>query len=200
MQTSSLVHHLIDLNAGESERTAADVLAPFGATHSATRMAAADAAGFERGRLSGAAEMKRVLAEQDARFTSERDLARRQWTEAEGQKLAGMLDKGMATVRDELALAIAQTMSPFIVGRLREQALEDLTVAAEELVSEHMPLAIEISGPPDLTAALAERLESLATVIRVAAVVTPELRVRVDKRVIETRLNDWIQLIEDALR
>jgi hypothetical protein len=72
--------------------------------------------------------------------------------------------------------------------------------AAEDLVRDGMPTTIEISGPPDLMPVLAQRLEPLATVVRVAAVASPEIRVRIDTRIIETRLADWVAQIEAALQ
>jgi len=72
--------------------------------------------------------------------------------------------------------------------------------AAEELLKDGTPMNVEISGPPDFTPILVKRLEPLATVVRIAAVNSPEIRVRVDTRIIETRLSDWVGQIEGALQ
>lgn len=200
MQTSSLVHHLIDLNTSETERSADSVLAPYGATHSASRMATADAAGFERGRLSAQADVRQLLAEQEARFVRQRATDRQQWVDAQSSVLASRLDEGVAAVRQELAATISKVIVPFIVARLTEQAVGDLVAAADDLVKDSMPLTIEVSGPTDLRAEVVRRLEPLATVVRASPEQATELRVRVDDKILESRLTDWIALIEDVLR
>lgn len=200
MQTSPLVHHLIDLNSSDTERAGANVLAPFGATHSASRIAQADAAGFERGRRASDHELRQALADQHANLTREFEDARRQWVDTEAAKLSQSLEVSIAAVRTDLAATLASTITPFLVGRLRDQAMDDVVGAVEKLVSDGMPLSIEVSGPPDLAGAVAKRLEPLATVVKLAPVASPELRVRVDTRIVETRLNDWLGLIEGALK
>jgi hypothetical protein len=200
MHTSPLVHHLIDLNVSEKENAGGNVLAPFGATHSASRIAAADAKGYERGLRNAESELNKALNEQEARLRAEFETARRQLLEGEASKLASKIDDGLAALRKELATALAQTIAPFVVGRLREQALEDVVTAAEDLVRDGTPLTIEVSGPADFTPVLVKRLENFATVVRIAAVSSPEIRVRVDTRIIETRLSDWVAQIEGALQ
>lgn len=200
MQTSPLVHFLIDLNSSETEQVDSNVLSPFGATHSASRIAAADASGFERGRRAGDQDLRQALADQHAKLTREHDEARRNWVETESARLVTSLEGSIRAIRSEMAASIAKTVAPFLVNKLREQAVEDIVAAAEDLVNDAMPLSIEVSGPPDLAALVTKRLEPLASVVRIAQVATPELRVRVDTRVIETRLNDWISLIEDATK
>ena len=200
MHTSPLVHHLIDLNVGENENAGGNVLAPFGATHSASRIAAADATGYERGLRNAESVLNKALSEQEARLKDEFESARRQLLEGEASKLAAKIDEGMAALRKELGAALAQTIAPFVVGRLREQALEDVVTAAEDLVKDGTPLTIEVSGPADFTPVLVKRLEHFATVVRIAAVSSPEIRVRVDTRIIETRLSDWVAQIEGALQ
>lgn len=200
MHTSPLVHHLIDLNVSERENAGGNVLAPFGATHSASRIAAADATGYERGLRNAESELNKALNEQETRLKGEFETARRQLLDGEAAKLASKIDEGMAALRKELAAALAQTIAPFVVGRLREQALEDVVTAAEDLVKDGTPLTIEVSGPADFTPVLVKRLEQSATVVRIAAVSSPEIRVRVDTRIIETRLSDWVAQIEGALQ
>lgn len=201
MQTSPLVQHLIDLNGDDAapSGTAAGVLAPFGATHSAVRIAAADAAGFERGRQSTDAERAAVLSELETRHAHDLAEARRQWSEAEASRVATHLESSVAAMRVELAAAIARVLVPFVADRLRNDAVEDMVAAAESLVADAMPLTIEVSGPADLTAVLARRLETLGTVVRVAGASDAELRVRADERILETRMKEWLAQIEEAL-
>lgn len=200
MQTSPLMQHLIDLNGDASAPdTGAGVLAPFGATHSALRIAAADAAGFERGRQSTDAERAAVLSDMEARHARELAAARQQWSEAEASRIATHLEHGMAGMRTELAAAMVRALIPFIADRLRNQAVEDMVAAAEDLVADAMPLTIEVSGPADLAAVLARRLEPFGTVVRTAGASDAELRVRADARILETRIKDWLALVEGAL-
>ena len=155
---------------------------------------------YERGLRNAESVLNKALNEQEARLKDEFESARRQLLEGEASKLAAKIDEGMAALRKELAAALAQTIAPFVVGRLREQALEDVVTAAEDLVKDGTPVAIEVSGPADFTPVLVKRLEHFATVVRIAAVSSPEIRVRVDTRIIETRLSDWVAQIEGALQ
>lgn len=200
MQTSPLIQHLIDLNADPGQRSESGVLSPFGATHSQNRIAAAETQGYEKGRRSIEHEMRQTVGDLEARFAQERATIRKEWTDTQAQKMRDQLDEGLAKLRLELFQSLTRTMMPFLVARLREQAVEELTAAAEALVSEGTPPTVEISGPADLTGAIARQLEPLATVVKIALVEAPELRVKVDNRMIETRLKDWLAVVEDVLR
>lgn len=201
MQTSPLTKHLIDLNAEAAQRSeGGGMLSPFGATHSQTKIASAEASGYERGRRSIEHEMRQAVTDLEARFAQERATIRREWTETQAQKLSVQLDEGMARLRLELSQSIAEVLVPFLAARLREQAVEDMTAAAEALVNEGLPPTVEVSGPADLTGAIARQLEPLATVVKIALVETPELRVKVDNRMLETRVKDWLAIVEDVLR
>jgi hypothetical protein len=200
MQTSPLVQHLIDLTPSDAPQSADSSLAPFGATHSASRIAAADKAGFERGRLTVDAELSAKLREQEQRFARDCAALRQQWVEAESERLHAQFLAGMASLRTEMASALAQTMTPFIAARLRSQAAEDLAAMAETLIADAMPLTVEVSGPADLTAVLMRRLEALGTVVRVVPGDATELRVRADARLLQTRVADGLALIEDSLK
>lgn len=200
MQTSPLIQHLIDLNADPGQRSESGVLSPFGATHSQTRIAAAESQGFEKGRRSIEHELRQAVGDLEARFANERATIRKEWTEAQANKMRDQLDAGLARLRLELHQSVTQAIMPFLAARLREQAVEELTAAAEALVNEGMPPTVEISGPADLTAAIARQLEPLATVVKIALVETPELRVKVDNRMLETRFKDWLAVVEDVLR
>lgn len=199
MQTSPLVQHLIDLNSDSEAQQSAGVLAPFGATHSPRRIAAADAAGFERGRRSSETEVVEKLAEIEARYAREQQEARRHWTETEASRLTTQLASSVAELRTEMSTAMARALVPFVEGRLRGHALDDLVAATVALVADAMPLTIEVSGSDDLAAILSRNLEPYGTVVRSVSSSTGELRVRADTQVLETRIKDWLATIEASL-
>ena len=108
------------------------------------------------------------MSDQEARLRGEFEAARRRLVEGEARILEAKLEAGIEATRQDTAAAIARTLAPFIAGRLRDQALNDVVAAAEDLVRDSMPTTIEISGPADLMPVLAQRLEPLATVVRVS--------------------------------
>lgn len=200
MQTSPLSRHLVAIATGSVDETAS-VLAPNGATHSVARLAAAESAGYERGRQAAAADSTRALVRLEQDISERHALARRQWVEHEADRLTASVAESTAVLKREFGEAIARSIVPFAMSRLRQEALDEIAAAAAELVNEAMPLAIEISGPDDLTAALRQRLEHVSTVMRVVPDgSSSELRVRVDTAVIQTRLQEWTRLLEEVLQ
>lgn len=200
MQTSSLIQHLVDLNTAEAEQSQKGTLAPFGATHSASRLSKAEEAGYERGRASLQAEMRQAVLDMktdaDARLRDHRE----QWVEKEAEKLASDVEAGLAKVRLEMAESLTRMLLPFLAGRLEEAALEEIAVAAGGVINECAGVTVELSGREDLSRDLAGRLEMSADYVKVSPDEKPEVRVKIDSTLLETRLADWLKDIEGALR
>lgn len=198
MQTSPLARHLVPIQTTADEDVS--VLAPHGATHSAVRLNAAETAGYERGRqVTEAAVAERMLALERA-FVEARALERQAWIDQEAERLAASIGESLAAVKHDTGAAIARAVIPFVARRLRADAVDEIAASAEDLVNESMPLAIEISGPEDLVAALQKRLEKGSAVVRIVDGDTAELRVKVGSGVLQTRLKEWSELLEEVLR
>lgn len=200
MQTSSLIQHLVDLNSNEAEQSRQGTLAPFGATHSASRLSKAEAVGFERGRATVQDDMQRALSEQRAEADHALIEARKRWIEDEAIKLAADVEAGLEKVRQEMAASLTRALVPFLAGRLEEAALEEIGAAAGAVVNESAGVTIELAGREDLTQALAGRLEMAADYVKVTQQDQAEVRAKIDSTLLETRLADWLKDIEGALR
>ena len=132
----------------------------------------------------------------DARLRDHRE----QWVEKEAEKLASDVEAGLAKVRLEMAESLTRMLLPFLAGRLEEAALEEIAVAAGGVINECAGVTVELSGREDLSRDLAGRLEMSADYVKVSPDEKPEVRVKIDSTLLETRLADWLKDIEGALR
>jgi hypothetical protein len=200
MQTSPLARHLVTIGTSQAAVDAADVLAPHGATHSIARLAAAESEGYERGRAMAEAALAQRFQEQERHLDERLDAMRREWVAQQADHLERTLAESVTAMQAELADAVARTLLPFVERRLRQDALDEIALATEDLVKESLPLSIELSGPADLTSELAKRLDGLSTVCRVVANAGVELRVRAENKVLQTRIREFCEMLEDAVR
>lgn len=197
MQTSPLARHLVSL--GDAAE-ASSVLAPQGAMHSAARLKTAELAGFERGRQAAETGVEQRLLALKQQHADEQESARLRWSHSVADRLAGDLAASIVTIKRELSDTIAHGILPLVARRLQDDAVEELSRAALELVNESVPLAVDISGPLEMTSILARQMEQLSTVVRIVPGDQAELRVRVDSSVLQTRLKEWTSLIQEAMQ
>lgn len=163
------------------------------------------AAAREEGRRAGAALAQEAV---QAAVTAERDAAaaalseaRQHWVEAESAVLARAITAQAEALETRLAQSLARVLQPFLAEALRQEAIGDLHATLASILADGLSGTLEVAGPADLVAALARRLDLPPGRLTVESNDSPDLRVRTNGTVIETRLKAWGEriaaLVED---
>jgi hypothetical protein len=165
-----------------------------------TRLAQA----YERGKAQGAAEAAETLAarlrQAEAAAEGRIAAARAEWLAHESGRLAERLEAGLREVELAVADATARILKPFLLDRVRAEAVESLAATIADVVRYRDGARVEIAGPADLAARVAERIAALGVEADVREAEGPDVRVSIGLTALETSLATWLARIEGAVR
>jgi hypothetical protein len=182
---------------GSRSKATADTRAP-------TAVAADLEQAFERGRATAAAEAEEALAARlrEAEHAVEGRIAaaRADWVAQESARLAGRLEAALREIDSVLTDAVARILKPFLVERVRAEAVETLAATIADVVRHRDGARVEIAGAADLTAAVAERIGALGIGADVREAEGCDVRVSIGLTALETSLAAWMTRIEEAVR
>ena len=117
--------------------------------------------------------------------------ARQLWVEAESAALAGAFAEQIRALEAGLARSVARVLQPFLTDALRQEAIRALHATLASLVADDQAGTLAVTGPADLVAALVGRLDLPPDRVTVTPDGGPDLRIRTNGTVIETRLRAW---------
>jgi hypothetical protein len=99
-----------------------------------------------------------------------------------------------------IADKVARILVPFLAEALRRQVVDDLTQTVSTILAGADAPALRLSGPPDLVAALRERLAGHAAAIDCVAADAADVTLVADRdTIIESRLQAWGERLHRAL-
>ncbi|MBE7198864.1 MAG: hypothetical protein INR70_13825 [Parafilimonas terrae] len=153
------------------------------------------AAARAEGLREGAAAVREAV---EAAVAAEREAAaaalaeaRQHWVEAESTILASAIAEKARELEERLAQSLARVLRPFLTEALRQEAIRDLQATLASLLADDQAGTLAVSGPADLVAALTQRLTLPPDRITVTAGGGPDLRIRLNGTLVETRLGAW---------
>jgi hypothetical protein len=157
------------------------------------------AAAREEGRRDGEARARQaaqaaVEAERDAAAAALAE-ARRLWVEAESAALVEALTAQIRALETRLAESLTRVLQPFLIEALRREAIDALHATLATLVADDASGTLALTGPADLAEALARRLDLPPGRLVVSTDGGPDLRVRMNGTVVETRLQAWAECL-----
>lgn len=163
------------------------------------------AAARDEGRREGEALAARAA---QAALAAEREAAaaalaetRRSWVAAEAAVLASALTEQIQAAEARLADSLARVLRPFLTEALRQDAVREVRALLTSLAADDRAGTVTIAGPADLTEALARHLDLPPGRLTVVGDGRPDLRIRMNGTLIETRLQAWGErlaaLVED---
>ena len=163
------------------------------------------AAAREEGRREGEAQARQAAqaAAGAERAAAEAALveARRLWVEAESAALAAAVTAQLQALETRLAESLTRVLRPFLTEALRHEAIDALQATLATLAADEAAGTLAVTGPADLVEALARRLDLPPGRLTITTDGGPDLRIRVNGTVIETRLQAWGErlaaLVED---
>jgi hypothetical protein len=152
--------------------------------------------GVEDGKAAVEADIVARLEEQKATFEQDLAASRQSWCLAEGARIARQLLTAMGDMEGRIAESTVRVLRPFLGEAIRVQATVELRSILHDLVTKTPGIALEISGPEDLLAAIRESLaDSVATVSYVANEAR-DVQVKAGASILETRIAAWLGQIE----
>lgn len=163
------------------------------------------AAAREEGRREGEALAARAA---QAALAAEREAAaaalaetRKSWVEAEAAVLASTLAEQIQASEASLAESLARALRPFLTEALRQEAVREVRALLTALAADERAGTVTVAGPADLTEALARHLDLPPGRLTIVGDGRPDLRIRMNGTLIETRLQAWGErlaaLVED---
>ena len=177
----------------EAERAAR----PPGERPLAEIVAEAEAHGRRAAAEAAKAEGERQRAADRAAFAAELAEARRRWSEEMAGRLAAEIGARLDELRATVVDGVARVLAPFVETLVRERALDELGQTVAALLRDGRHLRIRLSGPADLLAVLAERLDVPA--IECVAADGPDVAVILDDTTVETRIAAWLSVVATAV-
>lgn len=200
---SPLAHHLPTFNP---ERPAAPPrrLTPLGpkgkAEGSAPRSQLSEAEERARQQVLAAAraEMDAARAADQAAFQERLAAEREAWRTEVAEHLGAQLGEGLAQIEASLADAVARTLAPFLDAALREKAVAEFVQTLARL-KDARDIAIRVTGPEDLLAALHGPLAGQADIAEFMLGDKADLSAVIGDTAIETKIAAWRERLAAAL-
>jgi hypothetical protein len=156
------------------------------------RVAEAVAAVRAEERADAEWQLTEALAEQARSLQAEHEASRKAWVEEQSERIATAIDGRFVSLGEQLGVAAARALRPFLVERMVDRSIADLNDCIERLLSDGTAPSLEITGPADLLDRLAERLGQHATAITFRPDDRADIVVTAGETLIETRLREWV--------
>jgi hypothetical protein len=136
-------------------------------------------------------QLTEALAEQAKSLRAEHEAARKAWVEEQSERITATIEERFAALGEQLSVAAARALRPFLVERLVDRSVDDLAACIGTLMSDGTP-SLEITGPADLLERLAEKLGVRAAAVAFRPDDHADIVVTAGETQIETRLREWV--------
>lgn len=140
--------------------------------------------------------LEQIRADDAARFSQELMDMRELWCRAEAERLSEGFRAALSDLEGRLSEAVAAVLRPFIGEKVRERAVADLAARLSARLAQGGP-ALEVSGAPDLLAALSARLGAAAGIAFLPSDAA-DVKVVSEDTVMETQIATWAALLAKA--
>ena len=137
-------------------------------------------------------QLTEALAEQAKSLCAEHEAARKAWVEEQSNQIAASIEERFTALGEQLGVAAARALRPFLVERLVDRSVEDLATCIERLMTDGTATPIEIVGPADLLDRLAEKLGAHAAAVAFRPDDRADIVVTASETLVETRLREWV--------
>jgi hypothetical protein len=165
----------------------------------AARIAEAVARGHEEGRAGAEEECQAKLEAQREEFEQRLASERQAWTQQAGEALVEQMLAAMRDMETRISESTARVLRPLLAAQLRRQAVTELSALVRTIVSRDRGATLVVSGPDDLIAVMRERLADATAEVTFSVSDNPDIQVTLDHTVLQTRLQEWNDRIEEAL-
>jgi hypothetical protein len=172
---------------------------PSAAEDMAARVAEAVARGHEEGRTVAEEEFQARLEAQREEFEQRLSSERQAWMEQAGETLVERMLAAMRDMEARVSESAARILRPLLAAQLRRQAVTELSALVRTIVSRDRGATLAVSGPDDLIAVLREKLADTTAEVTFSTSETPDVQVTLDHTVLQTRLQEWVERIDEGV-
>lgn len=137
-------------------------------------------------------QLTEALAEQAKSLCVEHEAARKAWVEEQSDRIATSIEERFAALSEQLGVAAARALRPFLVERLVDRSVDDLATCIGRLMTDGTAAPLEIAGPADLLDRLAEKLGKHAAAVAFRPDDRADIVVTASETLVETRLREWV--------
>ena len=148
------------------------------------------AQGYQAGRDEALAELQASHNEFDARLKDELNKARQDWADVQAGMAGEEIAAQFAAVERRIRDWMGQTAKMMLEGAARERALDELHHVIARMFER--AVAVKAYGPDDMLCALRTRLNGEVGNLTCTPQQHGELRVEVDRTVVETTAGAWL--------
>lgn len=159
------------------------------------RLEEARVRGVQEGRAAAEAAHVAAFAAQKAAFEAKLAAEREQWAAAEGARLAELLTAGLLDIEQKISDRVGRILAPVVAAEVRRGAVASLAETLRGMVLKGTYARLNVSGPPDLVAALEAQLGDAREALRFDVSEGVDLVVNADDTVLETRIGAWVQAL-----
>jgi phosphoribosyl-ATP pyrophosphohydrolase len=149
--------------------------------------------GYEAGFAAAQAEFAAALEQQKAATAELVRQSQTEWLGKFGEKAAAGLTASLASLRQELARDVADSVLPFLSRSLQERAVESLSEAIREGFDLYGTTEVTVTGPQAMIDALKEKLPQTWQIRERVSEDEVELTAQIDSTVLSTRIAGWIE-------
>jgi hypothetical protein len=174
-------------------------VSPSAAEDMAARVAEAVARGHEEGRAVAEEEFQARLEAQREEFEQRLSSERQAWIEQAGETLVERMLAAMRDMEARISESTARILRPLLAAQLRRQAVTELSALVRTTASRDRGATLAVSGPDDLIAVLREKLADATAEVTFSVSETPDVQVTLDHTVLQTRLQEWAERIDEAV-
>jgi hypothetical protein len=171
------------------------------------RIREAHARGYEEGRSSARAEAEAEIAQLTAAFELRIEEIKTLFSKDVAQSLSHDLQRRLDEIHTTLEEQVVAALVPTLRHALAERSIRETAAALRELARDGEAIVIELTGPDDLVEQVWQHFRDLdqgrssgEPVVRFNQAETTEIRASVNGTLIESRLEDWVKQIEEAVR
>jgi hypothetical protein len=174
-------------------------VSPSAAEDMAARVAEAVARGHEEGRAVAEEEFQARLEAQREELEQRLSSERQAWIEQAGETLVERMLAAMRDMEARISESTARILRPLLAAQLRRQAVTELSALVRTTASRDRGATLAVSGPDDLIAVLREKLADATAEVTFSVSETPDVQVTLDHTVLQTRLQEWAERIDEAV-
>lgn len=170
------------------------------------RVSEAYAKGLEEGRAIARAEAETEIAQLTAGFELRIEEIKATFSKEVARKLGHDLQQRLEEIHTTLEEQVVAALLPILRRNVLERSVRDAASALRGIAGDSEAIVVELSGPDDLVEQVMQYFReqdqgrSGEPVVRLIPGDTTEVRASVNGTLIETRLEDWISKIEEAVR
>jgi hypothetical protein len=140
-----------------------------------------------------------AMEEERGRHASELDALNRQFGEVLGAALTAEMSSVEENVTGIVTAVAARILGPLLTASLQARMVASLAAAIGDAMADAENIRVKVSGSPALYEALCAAAGDKAAFFDFTESATTDLTVRIDDKLIETRLSEWSAAMEEVL-